>query len=272
MKKIIIACDGPHFSEGAFEFARRINDMQTILLTGVFLPRMEYVGDYSYADGVMGPFVSPVLEDEDLTAMELSVQNFERLCQRNGIEYRIHRYLSGYSPAELRKETRFADLMIIGSEAFFKNLGVRDPNEFLKKTLFETECPVLIIPEKFEFPDSNILAFDGSESSVYAIKQFAYLFPELSQNNTLLVYADEQKAMPDESFIEELAARHFSDLTLFRLSINPKKEFSSWIRRKQGSILVCGGFGRTSFSQFLKKSFVSDVIRDHQIPVFISHK
>ena len=39
MKKILIAFDGTHFSDGAFEFARRVNELQPILLTGVFLPQ-----------------------------------------------------------------------------------------------------------------------------------------------------------------------------------------------------------------------------------------
>jgi hypothetical protein len=39
MKKVILACDGSHFSEGAFEFARRLNELRPILLTGVFCHR-----------------------------------------------------------------------------------------------------------------------------------------------------------------------------------------------------------------------------------------
>jgi hypothetical protein len=42
MKKVIIAFDGKHFSEGAFEFVRRLNDKQALLVTGVFLPGIDY--------------------------------------------------------------------------------------------------------------------------------------------------------------------------------------------------------------------------------------
>ena len=41
MKKIILAFEGTHFSEGAFEFARKLNELRPILLTGVFLPQTE---------------------------------------------------------------------------------------------------------------------------------------------------------------------------------------------------------------------------------------
>ena len=94
--------------------------------------------------------------------------------------------------------------------------------------------PLLLVPEKFDFPESIILAYDGSENSVFAIKQFAYLFPELSNRQTLLVYAndDAEEDFPDKIQIEELAARHFSNLTLFKLDVNPKKYFSTWIFEK----------------------------------------
>lgn len=140
--------------------------------------------------------------------------------------------------------------------------------------LITLKCPVVLIPENFEFPTSNILAYDGSESSVYAIKQFAYLFPELIDNTTILIYAKEKggEEFPDEANIEELAARHFSDLTLTRLEANPAKHFSSWLMKHNETILISGAFGRTGISRLFHKSFVSGIISDHQLPVFIAHR
>ena len=63
------------------------------------------------------------------------------------------------------------------ADLFIKNLSAEESDEYLKDALHASECPVLVVPEKFDFPESNILAFDGSESSVYAIKQFVYMFP-----------------------------------------------------------------------------------------------
>ena len=36
--------------------------------------------------------------------------------------------------------------------------------------------------------------------------------------------------------------------------------------------LVCGAFSRSLVSQIFRQSFVEDVLRDHKIPVFISHR
>jgi hypothetical protein len=56
------------------------------------------------------------------------------------------------------------------------------------------------------------------------------------------------------------------------LLINPKKFFNTWAKEKQGSILISGAFSRSVFSQIFKNSFVTDVIRDHKLPVFIAHR
>ena len=94
----------------------------------------------------------------------------------------------------------------------------------MKDTLQHTECPVMVVPEKFHFPSLNLLAYDGSTSSVFAIKQFAYLFPDLCDNKTILVYAaEETEDIPAEVNIEELAASHFSNLAITVLNTATKR-------------------------------------------------
>lgn len=275
MRKILLAFDGTHFSEGAFEFARRINQQSPILLTGVFLPQINYANIWSYAGAAaMSPMFIPLVEDEDTVAIEKNIARFESLCRKNKVDYKVHRDFTDFALPALMKETRFADLLIIGSESFYENLGVNELNESVKDALHDSECPVLVVPEKFEFPESSVLAYDGSADSVYAIRQFAYLFPELCKNNTLLVYAKEEsnKEFPDEELIEEFAVRHFPDLTLLKLQINPKGFFKKWVADQKGAILISGAFNRSIFSIMFKKSFVTEVIRNHSFPVFVAHR
>ena len=274
MKTILLAFDGTHFSDGAFEFARRLNEQSPLLVIGVFLSPINYANLWSYAEGVAGSSYIPLLEGGETIALQKNIARFESQCRHNDIDCRVHKDFTEFTLPALRKETRFADLLILGSESFYENLGINEPNESMIDTLHNSECPILIIPEKFEFPYTNILAYDGSDDSVYAIKQFAYLFPEFASNNTLLVYAkqDAERRLPDEEYIEELAARHFSDLDLLKLQVNPKEYFNTWIRNKKGAILISGAFSRSVISQIFKRSFVSDIIKDHKLPVFITHR
>ena len=87
------------------------------------------------------------------------------------------------------------------------------------------------------------------------------------------MFAEEEgRLFPEKVNIEELAARHFTDLTLFKLDIAPNKYFTTWISEKRSAILVIGAFGRSSVSRLFKPSFVTDVLSDHRLPVFIAHR
>ncbi|UEG48868.1 hypothetical protein LK994_09485 [Ferruginibacter lapsinanis] len=275
MKKVLLVFDGTNFSAGAFEFARVLNEKQNILLIGAFLPEFEYSNLWGYSGGsTVVPSFVPVSELENTEVVTKNIERFKSLCIKNGIEFRVHHDFVDFTLLELKMETRFSDLLIIGSETFYDTLGMGSISDYLQKALHEVECPVVVVPEKFEFPKSNILAYDGGESSVYAIKQFTYLFPELTANKTLLAYAKEndEEELPDEVNIEELAARHFSNLTLSKSNIDPHYYFNRWLLEGMNAIFVTGAYGRSGISRLFHKSFVNDIIKEHRIPVFIAHR
>jgi nucleotide-binding universal stress UspA family protein len=272
MKKIIVAFDGKHFSEGAMQMAEWLNEKQTILMTGVFLSPVDYREIIGYSGmGIGTPVMMPPIEIDD-SLVNANIRKFEERCQKHGYEYRIHKDTDLFALQELITETRFADLLIVSSELFYENIEKNQPNDYLKKTLHESECPVMLVPENFVPPNSLILAYDGKASSVFAIKQFGYLFPECSEMEALLVTAEEEeRAMPRMEYIGELAARHFSSLTIQNLVGESRSSFGNWISEKKGSLLITGAYGRGELSSLFKKSFVTDVIRQHKVPIFIAH-
>ena len=112
----------------------------------------------------------------------------------------MHRDFNDFALPELKRETRFADLLLISSEKFFENMIGGTASDYMNDAIHNVECPVVVIPEKFSFPQRNVIAYDGTASSVYAMKQFAYLFPELCSSETLLVYSKDKEGndLPDE--------------------------------------------------------------------------
>ncbi|RYZ00840.1 MAG: hypothetical protein EOO11_00025 [Chitinophagaceae bacterium] len=276
MKKILLAFDGHHFSEGAFDWVRRLHALQPVLVTGVFLPLVDYASLWSYAQSAAtGPLpVIPGQADDEHRQVQENIARFERLCGEAGIEYRVHQNFFEFALPELRRETRFADLLILSSEQFYH--GAPDDSQFshLKSALKEAECPVLITPEHFDWPDHNVLAYDGSAESVYAIKQFAYLFPELTRNHTVLVHAGRGggDALPGEPWMEELSTMHYSDLRLMKLESDSRNAFARWVHKRPGALLVCGSFHRSALSEMIRESFVAGIIRAHKLPVFVAHR
>lgn len=272
MKNILLAFDGFNFSNSTFEFVRKLNQIQRVLVTGVFVPQMDYSSSWGLSAAVAGAYV-PYLEDEEINAIEENVARFEGLCKKNNINYRIHKDLYEFTLPELKKESRFADAMIISGDLFHKRFIETEQFDYVRDLLHTAECPVLVLPEDYHFPDQNILAYDGSEESVYAIKQFAYVFPGLTGNKSFLVYAENDNSdFPSKKNIVELANQHYHDLELYRLETDPKKFFSTWVKNERGCILITGSFSRSAISEIFRKSFASEIIRDHTIPVFIAHK
>ena len=273
MKKIIIPFDGGHFSEGSFSFARSLHELKPILLTGVFLPAVDYTRFLFFPTSFAAPVFTSGMEYFEEEEIEKNVDQFTRLCQKNLIEYRVHKSLPDSSTPQLATETRFTDLMIIGSETFYTNGVNAGTDVYLKDALRDTECPVVIVPEKFDFPSNIILAYDGSASSVFAIKQFAYLFPELCTCEAILVYAgDDKHNIPDQILIEELAARHFENLTITKVLSDDKNSFATWVDEHKDSLLVSGSFGRSGISDLFSRSFIIDIIKEFKMPVFIAHR
>lgn len=272
MKKILLAFDGVHFAKGAFEFACRLNELQPILLTGTFLPRVDLSASWSYAAGG-GPFFIPTMEGYSAGQIEQHIKTFESECIRRNIEYRVHKHPNEAAMSELRKETRFTDLLMLDSEKFYEDVAMRSPNEFIGMAVHDAECPVLLVPEEAAFPESIVLAYDGSENAAFAIKNFCYLFPELSDKKAILVYATSgETVIPDLLSIEELVTKHFSHLTIQKPEATPRKYFDTWLAEIEKPMLVCGALARSEVSQLFRKSFVAEILSEHKVPVFIAHR
>lgn len=272
MKKIIIAFDGRNYPESALEFARQLNEAGRILLTGVFAPNVSFAGSMVYPE--VPATVYPLADEETVEAMEENITRFQHFCSHNDIDCRVHKDTTDFALPELRQESRFADLMLVGSESLLSRPKEERISELFKAMLHLSECPVMIMPDHFRWPEQLVLAYDGSEESVYAIKQFAYLFPELCALPAILVYANpkQKKTIPEISNIEELAARHFPDLTIEKLEIMPRDYFATWINIKKSPLLVAGSFARSSASRLFKRSFITDVIEFTGTTIFVAHR
>ena len=270
-----MAIDGTNFSSGVFEFIRHLNEKAPVLVTGIFVPQTDYANLWSYsATAAAGSMYVPLIEEEESDEVAKNVAKFESLCQQNGIAYRVHKNFYDFVLPELKRESRFADVMILSGELFYQHVIGANQFDYMRYVLHNTECPVLIVPEHYRFPDNNIIAYDGSEESVFALKQFAYIFPELTTNQTLLVYAapDDEKDIPSKDLVIELATQHFKNLEVDKENFDPKKYFATWISERPGALLVTGSFSRSAFSETFRKSFVADIIKEHQLPVFIAHR
>ncbi|MDO6429487.1 hypothetical protein Q4E93_02730 [Flavitalea sp. BT771] len=272
MKKIALTFEGNHFPEETLQLVRKLNDISPVWLTAVFVPEVDYSALWSMDGGLAGAVFVPEVQDED-EIIATNGAKLEEFCRRHAIKVSIHKERLDFAIPLIQKEARFSDLMVLSSQHFFDNIDNRQPNTYMKEVLHKAECPVLLLPETFYLPENIILAYDGTPSSVYAIKQFAYLFPEFSGRPTTLVYlcGAQETQLPDQHEIQELASSHFTNLHMTKLEIDAREFFSDWISRYGKAWLVAGAYGRSEISQLFGKSFISGLIRDHRVPVFVAH-
>lgn len=273
MKKLIMALDGQHFPKGAMAFADSVNLKTDILLAGVFLSPVDYSKLLAYT-GLEGVTLTPdwLIKNEDDVLVNKNISVFKDACTANGMAFRIHKDIDLMAISSLIEETRFADTLLISSDLFFANTATEQPNFYLEEVLKRAECPVMLIPENYQEPQKIILTYDGTESSVFAIKQFAYIFPELTKLDCILLSISEHEELPEYSLITELVAKHFTNLKIQTLHLKHKKDFVEWLLNQPTSYIVMGAFSRSIVSQLFKRSFASDVIHDIKMPIFISHK
>jgi hypothetical protein len=273
MKKIIVPFEGPNYPEECLGLVRELNAISPVRFTAVFVPEVDYSQILSVTGGMAGSAYLPDLGDEDQIVAESSLR-LEDFCRTHAIQLFIHKERLDFALALIRKETRFADLLVLDGRHFFENIDARQPNAYMKEILHTTECPILLAPEKIDMPGNIILAYDGSAASVHAIKQFSHLFPEFSKLPATLVYLGESKdaAFPDRENIEELVSGYFAELRLLQLHMDHQDFFSRWLPAQERSWLVTGSYGRSDLSQLFSKSFIAGLIREHKTPVFIAHR
>jgi len=272
MKKIAIPFEGDHFPEGSLDLVRKLNELAPVWLGATFVPEVDYSELWSMSGGIAGAVFVPETLDED----EVMIRNgakLEEFCRDYSIKLSVHKDRLDFALPLIRKEARFSDLMLLSASHFFDNISQRQPNSYMKDILHTAECPVLLLPDTAWLPDNIVMAYDGTPGSVTAIKHFAYLFPELADRKVTIVHLGNGKdePMPEQAYIEELAANHFSFPRLLNLGMDQESFFSRWLPAQEKPWLVTGSYGRSDMSQLFTRSFVAGLIREHRIPLFVKH-
>ena len=277
MRKILAAFDGTKYSEGASKYAIELAKASNSLLVGVFIQDMRYV-NYTYAYAWDQPFIDfgtvEQSQQEDVEKIKLNTSLFKQACDAKSIRYKVH-LDKGVPLQELLKESAFADLIVIDSHTGFFSLGDEAPNTFIKDLLIDSHCPVLIVPHEYSFFDNVVLCYDGSPSSVHATKMFSYLFPELNELPTTIVSVNDKSSnhLTEGWNYKDLISVHYKNADYEVLNGKPEEELLKYLKtRSANSIVVMGAYGRNALSRLFHQSVSNKVIKELNMPVFITHQ
>jgi hypothetical protein len=278
MEKILLAINPAKININTVDFACYIANLTRSKLTAIFLEHLkgEEVPALKAFHG--GAYVESVLQSdlpensERLNQWKQNLHVFENACRNRAVTCCIHRD-KGVPTEEVISESRFADILIVDSEMSFRDKPETMPTEFVKKVLAKSECPVVIAPYSFYGINEIVFADDGSASSVFAIKQFSYLLPELSDKKITILQVNESGDLPtiDNHKLRELLQLQYGAIEFQFLHGKASDELFAYLVMKKDAVVVMGAFGRNMLSTFFKHSTAELLIKTINVPIFIAH-
>jgi nucleotide-binding universal stress UspA family protein len=277
MKKIIAAFDGLKYSESTRDYAINMAQLSGAHLVGVFMDDLQYTS-YKIYDLVVKEGVSEAqfkkFEEKDTAARAAAAENFEKACSKAGIEYSVH-HDKNFAIKELKHESIYADLLIIDANETLTHYTEKLPTRFIRDLLTDTQCPVLIVPKKYKPVSKVILLYDGAPSSVYAIKMFSYLLPQLQEFDTETIAVNpinETLHLPDNKLMKEFMRYHFSLVKYVVRKGWAEEEIVKYVKEQQSNaLIVLGAYRRGAVSRWFRESMADTLMKNLKLPLFIAH-
>jgi hypothetical protein len=214
------------------------------------------------------------LEANDKETRKASVEDFEKLCQHNGLKFNIH-HDHKTALLELKHESVYADLLIIDAAETLTHYPEALPTRFIRDLLTDVQCPVLVVPPLYEPLQKIILLYDGEPSSVHALKMFSYLLPQLKHLDTEIISvkpAGSSMHLPDSRLIKEFTKWHYPKATFMVIEGLAEDEIIAQLQQtKENPLVILGAYKRGMLSRWFKESLADTLMKELKIPLFIAH-
>ena len=277
MKKIIAAFDGLKYSESTKDYAIYIARQSNTHLVGVFMddPIVTSYNIYELIvkEGASGEKLKKYKAKDNATRAK-AAKKFEMACQAGGIEYTVH-HDHNIAIQELKHESIYADLLIINSKETLTHYTEKLPTRFIRDLLGDAQCPVLIVPEKYDPIQKIILLYDGEPSSVHAIKMFSYLLPQLKHLDTEVISVNPEDStlhMPDNKLMKEFMKQHYPTAKYTVMKGWAEQEIKKYLKKSaDNSLVVLGAYRRGTVSRWFRESMADVLMKEVKLPLFIAH-
>lgn len=278
MKKFISVFDGFNMSQSTFDYSVQLTKIADAHLTGVFLDEFIYrsynavklMKENKNYEGEMKK-----LDAKDKQKREQAAHRFQQAAAKAGIRFSIHRD-KGFAILDLKRESMFADLVVINEFETFSRDKQKSPTRFIKDLLTDVQCPVLVAPDRFKPVDKIILLYDGGPSSLYAIKMFSYLFGNFNDTPVEVFTVKDQYMdtlrLPENKLMWGFITRHFPKASYTVVKGDPEEQIVGHLRnQKENVLVVLGAYRRTELSRWFKTSMADILMKELNTPLFIAH-
>ncbi|HEV8284529.1 MAG TPA: universal stress protein [Chitinophagaceae bacterium] len=271
MKKVLVVLNGTltphHVVDTAIKFASNTSSSLHAVFVNYALDLAEY--NYPFPNDLSltrNNLTGKTIAEENAELLESNTKLFKDECQAANIDFYIEPD-NEISLGRLMEHSSFSDFILADANENLHQYHIAD-------LLVDAHCPVYLASKEVENVENIILTYDGSFSSIYAIKMYTYLFPELKGLSTALVYITSGRdyKLPQEENIKSWLSKHYSNVHIKILKGDIRIELVNYTKSIPNSLAVMGSFGRSAISRFFHKSLANTVIEDGKSSLFIAHE
>lgn len=276
MKVITAVIDALQFNEtqlnSFYQLAKAVDGKVTIAL-------LEHTVEEMYPLAAANPEVfAYTFEALDLPSkaeleqrVQQGLKKLNNLCLVNHIKMELHEE-TGLPVPSLLRETRFSDLLLISRDASFSTLLRATEPSLLPDVLAGAECPVMVLPEIFSPVTEVIFTFNGSYSSMYAIREFTQLMSCYhSLPVTVLYVKEKQQPLPFEKQVKAYLEDYYGQVSFVTVEGEPATALSGYAAQHPHAIVTLGAYGRSNTSRFFHHSDANRLLYQSGLPLFITH-
>ncbi len=278
MKKVIAAIDAVNFSAKQLQHFNSWSVQANGKLVAVFLENIagepiEYLGSLPTDIAPLYAELNWQHIDDRRKAIHEKIQLFDEACENLKINASLHED-EKMPLEEIVRESRFADLLLIENNISFNKLFESDPPRFVQDVLRESQCPVLLLPSEKKEIEELFFTYNGSSSSMYAIRSFTNLFPNYIDKPVKILFVDEQNkgVIPDEKLLKEYMQYHYKNWSVVMINgDDPAFELAGFLINKSNYLVTLGAYSRSNLSQFFHKSDAKRLLKMLNTNIFITH-
>jgi hypothetical protein len=278
MEHILLIMDGTKQDLSTLDFACYLAGITHSKITALFgahieeseIPVQKKLLALPYVETIVA---SDVQENRKIMkSLEDNQKWFEEACANRNVNCRVRRNLK-ITVSDIIKESRFADVLIVSPETSIPDSNEGSPSHFVREILAAAECPVILSPYSFDGISEIAFPYDGSEVSVFAIKQFMHVFPELNTKTVNLIQVDQKPGQPfkERDRIVALLTSHYTNVKFVHLTGDPENELFNFLLGKKEMFVVMGAFGRNAISNLFRRSTAELSLRIIDLPFFVAH-
>jgi nucleotide-binding universal stress UspA family protein len=272
MKRILLLLDGLHGPSRILSSVLPIVKTDNSFVHVILLHRSYILANLSYPLTTDIPLMETE-QEEDRLLLEDNLRLIQNTFALSKVNYSVEE--GDIDLEEILKNSAFADLILADARIAFSDLLYFPLRITFKDLLADAHCPVLLLREEVSQVERIILAYDGSYSSLYAMKFFSYLFPIWHSLPTYLVTirAGEDKQLDYREYAKSWLPQHFDHVEVEILQGKASEELSGFINRYiDNMIVVMGAYGRTAVSRFFRQSLANAILEKTAASLFITHE